>query len=394
MKCGVKNGRPDVGWSIVRILVLNYEFPPVGGGGGRAAADICQALAGRGHEIRVQTAHFKGLPRVEARDGYLIYRSPSFRQRAHTCSVWEMGAYLVLNALPALRHVSTWKPHVINAHFAVPTGVLAWFLYRMEGIPYVLSTQLGDIPGGLPEQTDHLFRLIKPFTKRVWADAAAVTAPSEHIREMAGRTYHRPMEVIPNGLDPSSVIHSPPGINDPVRLVFAGRFNPQKNLPLLIDLADRVRDLDWVMDLLGDGPQMPLIRNKIDQIGLTGRIRLHGWVSPQRVTEVLGQSDLMILPSWIEGMPLVGAAALGAGLAILGSAVGGITDVVDQGVNGFLCAPGDIQHFEEALRTLLTDHHLLSAMKKASRQLALRYDLGNVAAEFEKIFLAVGRIED
>jgi glycosyltransferase involved in cell wall biosynthesis len=302
-----------------------------------------------------------------------------------------MGAYLALNALPALNLTATWKPDVVQAHFAVPTGVLAWFLHRMKGMPYVISTQLGDIPGGLPDQTDHLFRLIMPFTKRVWKDAAAVTAPSEHIRELAGRTYRRPIEVIPNGLDTSSIVPSPVEIHDPIRLVFAGRFNPQKNLPLLIDLAARVKDLPWVMDLLGDGPQMQSIRSRIDQNGLMGRIRLHGWVSPQRVTEVLGQSDLMILPSWIEGMPLVGAAALGAGLAILGSAVGGIADVVVPGENGLLCSPGDINQFEQALRLLLTDKGRLRAMKQASRDLAGRYDLRNVAAEFEKIFLAVGR---
>ena len=363
----------------------------MGGGGGRAAADICRALADRGHEIRVQTACFKDLPRVEARDGYTIYRSPALRQRAHTCSVWEMGAYLVLNAFPALRQVSSWQPDLVHAHFAVPTGVLAWFLYRLKGIPYVISTQLGDIPGGLPDQTDHFFRLIMPFTKRIWRDAAAVTAPSEHIRVLAGRTYPRPIAVIPNGLDPTWFIPSPRGVHDPIRLVFAGRFNPQKNLPFLIDLAARVKDLDWVMDLLGDGPDMPVIRNKIDQYDLNDRIRLHGWVPPQSVTEVLGQSDLMILPSWIEGMPLVGAAALGAGLAILGSAVGGITDVVEQGVNGLLCTPGDLNDFEQALRVMLSDNQGLSAMKQASRSLAKRYDLGSVAAEFEDIFQEICR---
>jgi len=100
----------------MRILVLNYEFPPVGGGGGRVAEDICIGLAKIGHEVRVQTAHWNGLPRVEQKDGYTIFRSWSLRRHAHTCSVGEMGAFIVTNLLPALKHAVTWKPQVIHVH--------------------------------------------------------------------------------------------------------------------------------------------------------------------------------------------------------------------------------------------------------------------------------------
>ncbi|MDQ1240490.1 MAG: hypothetical protein QG577_2676, partial [Thermodesulfobacteriota bacterium] len=218
----------------MKILVLNYELPPIGGGGGQAAEEISAGLARNGHSVRVQTAHYRGLPKVENRDGYTIYRSWSFRRSAHTCSVFEMGVFLVTNLLPSLKHALTWKPDVIHVHFAVPTGFLGFVVGRVTGIPYVVSTQLGDVPGGVPDQTDHLFRLIKPLTNPVWKRASAVTVPSGHIQRLAMKSYKRSAEIVPNMVDLMSVAQSPHEPHNPKRIVFAGRFNPQKNLFSLV----------------------------------------------------------------------------------------------------------------------------------------------------------------
>ena len=106
-------------------------------------------------------------------------------------TVPEMAAYLLLTLVPTLNHVYTWKPNIIHVHFAVPTGVIAWIIHQLTGIPYVLSVYLGDVPGGVPEQTDHLFKWIKPLTIPIWKAAAAVIAPATHIRHLARATLWR-----------------------------------------------------------------------------------------------------------------------------------------------------------------------------------------------------------
>lgn len=373
----------------MRILVLNYEFPPVGGGGGRVAEDICRVLAERGHDVRVQTAHVKGLPRFEERDGYRIFRTPSLRRRADRCTLWEMGFFLVLNLLPSVQHAITWKPDVVHVHFAVPTGVLGWLINLAAGIPYVLTAHLGDVPGGVPEQTDRIFKMIKPLTVPIWRRAAAVTAVSEYIRKLALRSYDVPIKTIHNGIDLDKCKQSPLTPHHPPRLVFAGRFNPQKNLLFLIDILERVSDLDWEMDLLGDGPLMNAMKARILETGLTKRVRLHGWVAPDRVEQTMSRSDILLLPSVSEGMPVVGVRALGHGLAILGSDIGGIADVVQIGVNGYLCPVNNEDAFEKALRDMLTSDGLLWAMKRESRCLARRFDLHRVVQRYEQIFEAV-----
>lgn len=372
----------------MRILVLNYEFPPVGGGGGRCAQDLCRHLARLGHDLRVQTAHFRGLPHREFRDGYVIYRTWSARRQAHTCTVAEMAAYLATNLLPALRHAMSWRPQVVQAHFAVPTGVLAWVIKRITGIPYVLSTQLGDVPGGVPHQTDHLFRWLKPFTVPLWREAAGVTVPSRAVAELARRAYGVKVSVIPNGVDLDSLDPLPPAVHRPVRLVFVGRFSPQKNLVFLLEVMEKLKDLDWRLDLVGDGPLRGELTARVRRGGLGERVRFYGWVTPDTALGIMRRSDVLLLPSHAEGLSLVGVQALGLGLAIVGSDYGSIRDLVPKGLNGFTCPVTDALAFARRLGALLADPGRLAAMKRASREVAPRFEVGRVAQRLAELLSA------
>jgi glycosyltransferase involved in cell wall biosynthesis len=300
-----------------------------------------------------------------------------------------MGAFILTNLLPSLRHALLWRPHVIHAHFAVPTGVLAWGVHIISGLPYVLTVQLGDVPGALPEQTDHLFRVVKPFSRPIWKRAACVVAVSDHIRDLAVRSYGVPVRTIPNAIDLARCIPSPTRPFTPRRIVFAGRFNAQKNLLFLMDVLSGLSDQDWQLDMLGDGPLMGAVRRRIGEGNLRGRITLHGWVDPSVVQENMRRSDILLLPSTAEGLPLVGAMALGHGLAIVGSDVGGIRDVVKEGQNGFLCPVGDRTAFQQALRSLLASDDLLEEMKRSSLELARTFDLETVGTLYENVLKEV-----
>src|SRR5262245_16327204 len=106
----------------MRILVLNHEIPPIGGGGGRAAEDICRVLAKRGHHIKVLTSHLKGLPYTEDRDGYQIIRIPSLRTQPFRVGFLSMVVYVLAGLWAGLRLIRAFQPDVIHVHFAVPAG--------------------------------------------------------------------------------------------------------------------------------------------------------------------------------------------------------------------------------------------------------------------------------
>ncbi len=368
---------------------MNYEFPPVGGGGGRVAEDLCRGLAARGHQLRVLTSHAPALRRHEWRDGYEIIRSPAGRSRLDRCSPAEMLSYVGLGAGRALYDALFWKPDLLHVHFAVPTGALAWLAHRLTGVPYVLTAHLGDVPGGVPEQTRHLFRVVKPFTRPIWTSAAYRTAVSDFTRRLAESAYGFPVETVLNGVNlqacrPGSVTPSPVR-----RLLFAGRLSVQKNVLFLIDLLAHVRDLDWTLELLGDGPLRAAVAARVAEHGLTERIRLRGWVPPEQVERFMQSSDILMLPSLSEGLSVVGVRALAFGLAVLASAIPGNHDLVRHGTNGFLCPCNDLASFEQHLREMLQATDRLASMKQASRVLAQTFDLQRIIGRYEDIFHSV-----
>jgi glycosyltransferase involved in cell wall biosynthesis len=367
----------------MRILVLCYEYPPLGGGGGRAAESISTQLAARGHEVRVQTAALGWHSVREAHDGVDVFRTASGRRVPDTCAVHEMALYCATSFFPSLRHIRDWKPDVIHAHFAMPTGALAWAAHLLTGIPYVLTTQLGDVPGGVPDQTDTLFKLVGPVARQVWKRAAAVTAVSTFVQDLGERAYHRPVIRIPNGID----LHGAPPPSVAIRhtrhLVFVGRFNPQKNLPLLIAAFARLTQRNWRATIVGDGPDRATVEALIDQHQLRSHITLLGWLPADKVAAILDDADIFCLPSSSEGLPVASVEALKHGLAIVTSEIPGMLDVVDHGVNGYRLRLDD--SYAHQLNWLLESDETLQAMKHASWEKARAFDIIKIADQYEEV---------
>lgn len=371
----------------MRILVLIHEFPPIGGGGGRAAQDICRGLAARGHEIRVLTAHLDGLLERDIQEGYEVIRLRSGRKQAFRASLSVMAGYLLKASWEGLRLVRTWRPDVIHVHFAVPAGPAAMLISRLSGIPYVLTAQLGDVPGGTPEKTDRWFRWIYPLTPPIWKSAAAVVAVSEFTRMLALKHYPVEIKIIPNGVDCKSLGPDKIRLGSPPQIVFAGRFMTQKNPVQVVRTLASLRDLPWFCTMFGDGPLHREVEIEIAKQGLQERFSLPGWVKPEEVIDWFHQSDILFMPSRTEGLPLVGVQALATGLAIVAGDVGGFIDLVEPDVNGSLIDPDSPEQATQAIRKLLTNPEVLRAQRESSQQIAWRFDLNHVVDQYENCFL-------
>jgi glycosyltransferase involved in cell wall biosynthesis len=370
----------------MRILVLNHEFPPIGGGGGRAAEDSCLELSKQGYEIKVLTTHIKGLPLEEERDGYQVIRLTSLRTQPYRASLLSMAAYVLAGLWAGRRLVHSFKPDLIHAHFAVPAGALAWALSRMTGIPYVLTVHLGDVPGGVPEKTGGWFRWIFPFTRVIWKRANRIVAVSGFTRQLALKKYDVKIQVIPNGVDLETLKPGLIQLNEPPRIVFAGRFMEQKNPLQLVQTMNELKKLDWQCVMIGDGPLMQNVRRTVSELDLGDRFRFTGCIDPQDVLNWFDKSDILFMPSRSEGLPVVGVQALAKGLAIVASRVGGFVDLVDNGKNGYLIPQDDTDAFSTALLSLLSDSNCLLSFRHASLEKATYFELNHVVKEYENLF--------
>ena len=377
----------------MKIFVLCYEYPPLGGGGGRVAQSLAAQMVQRGHEVRVQTAALGWHSLREQINGVEISRTASGRRAPDTCRVHEMAAYCATSFFPTLRHIRTWKPDVIHAHFAMPTGLLAWAVHRLTHVPYVLTAHLGDVPGGVPGQTAALFKIIGPLARQVWHHAAATTAVSSFVQDLAERAYGRKVVRIFNGLDlgaegvrcPVSDVGTPP------HLVFVGRFSEQKQPQLFIEALALLREQPWRATLIGDGPHRSAVVESIASHGLGERVHLTGWLPAEQVQSILAAADALVMPSLSEGLPVAAIEALKHGLAIVASDIPGVRDVLDDGVNGRVFPVGDSRSLAQQLESLIGSQETFLAMKRASWEKARTFDLTRIASEYEQVLSTASR---
>lgn len=369
----------------MNILEMNYEFPPVGGGGGKATEDLAAELAKRGHSVHVLTARQGDLPRLERHAGFTVERIFAFRRHPDRCSVPEMIGYILMAVPAGLRTVREFRPDVIHVHFAVPTGFAAWLVAKITRTPYVLTAHLGDVPGGTPEQTDKFFRVIKPLTNPIWHDAAALTAVSTFVAKLARKAYGVEPIVIPNGVDvgKSAAVPSAPG--DTIKLIFAGRMVAQKNLAWGLERLAAIKDRKWTLDLFGDGPSRAALEQRCAALALSDRVTFHGWVAPERVDVAMSASDVLFMPSLSEGLSLAATSALAHGLALACSRIEGFADVLVEDENGVSAAIDDPPGFERALARIMDDRDLLLRMKLASRAKAASFDRSLIATRYEHV---------
>lgn len=370
----------------VRILVLNYEFPPLGGGAGNATACLAREWARRGHEVEIITGGFRGLPRVEQREGFTVRRIWSPRARQGQCSVGEMGAYLALSCLPALWRGVMFRPRIALAFFSLPSAPAAWLLRAMRGTPYVVSLRGGDVPGFDEKNIGAMHRVCAPVTRLLWSEAVAVVANSGGLRATAERfAPDLPILEIPNGVDTERFAPAPPREGAPQHLLFVGRLARQKGVDVLLEALAKIAALPWRLTIAGDGPERAALAEQAARLGLAKRVHFRGWVQREELPELYRSADVFVFPSHDEGMPNVVLEAMASGLPIVATQVPGNDELVRE--NGRLVPAGDPSSFAEALAPLLTDASLRRMLGERSRSLTLaHHSWAAPAAAYETLF--------
>jgi glycosyltransferase involved in cell wall biosynthesis len=256
-----------------------------------------------------------------------------------------------------------------------------------------LTAHLGDVPGGVPEQTDHLFRWLKPLTLPIWKKAADVTAVSSFVADLAKKAYGVLPEIILNGmtLPPAPVIEA----HHPTRLLMAGRMSVQKNPLTAVRALGLLKEIPWHCTILGDGPLLSEARTEAGRLGIAERIAFTGWAAASEVSMAMQQAEMLLMPSLSEGLPMVAIEALSHGLAIIGSRIGGLADVAQEegeGSNGRLFDLRDgVEGLADALKYYLLNPAALLEARRASWKRASRFDLECTLDAYERILKGIRR---
>jgi len=367
-----------------RILLINYEYPPLGGGGGNATRHIAHAFARMGHKPFVLTAAWDDLPMTAEHEGVTIHRIRAMRARADRATVREMVAFMAAAALAAPRLAKQWKIDACLVFFGLPCGPIGWLLKRTNGLPYVISLQGGDVPGFDPGFMANYHRMTGGIISYLWRDASAVIANSNGLAALArAHAPDRDIGVIPAGGD---VIGITPK-NDyahggEVRLLFVGRLVKQKGLDVLLTALAKVSSaLKWRLVMAGDGPEWPMIAAQAARLALVDRIELHGWQGWNTLPATYRAADIFVLPSRDEGMPNALLEAMATGLPVIGTRIAGTQEAVLDGETGLLVPAEDADALADALTKLIADPTRWEPMGRAGRARVETYFSWNSVAE-------------
>ena len=194
----------------MKILVLNYEYPPIGGGASPVAADLSRHLAVRGHEVCVVTMAYKDLPKHEIVDGVEVHRVKCLRTKAFVCYPWEQMTYLIAARLFLRKHLKTHAYDVVHSHFIFPTGLLGVWLKKRYGLPFVSTAHGSDVEGYNQNRFRFLHKMLRKPWKKICAEASCVTAPSPFLQELiwkADQTVR--CEIVPNGINTNTYRQGP-----------------------------------------------------------------------------------------------------------------------------------------------------------------------------------------
>ena len=325
----------------MNLLLVNYEYPPLGGGAGNATAYIARALARQAHDVSVVTGAFGDLPEREREGENLhVLRLPCRRARIDRSNYGEMLSF-VIAAARALPHIARERgADGLIVFFSLPCGPLGWLVRKRVGIPYVVSLRGGDVPGA-EARVGMLHRVLAPLRRAVLHNARAVIANSHGLAQLSERIDPIPVQVIANGVDtgffcPTATPRAEIGR---VRFLFAGRFQPQKNLFVLLDQfasAAARSPQPLHLTLIGDGPQRTQLQAHAQALGLADRVDWPRWLDKAALLAAYQRADVFLNPSLYEGMPNAVLEAMACGLPVIASRVIGNDEVVENGTTGLL----------------------------------------------------------
>lgn len=359
------------------------------------------------HSIRRPSAdNLIGAEEVAAADETFFVleaaKNPLVLLRAHLAMMRRPGCWLRALGLALRTGRPGFKGFVKQIFYFLEAGVLADRLQR-EGVTH-LHNHFADSSANVAMLTGALADI--PFSFTLHGPAELFEPESWHLREKIARAaftvcisdfarsqamlFSNPedwprLKIVHCGIDPALYAEAPePSAEGPLNLLFVGRLTAIKGLRVLFEALDLLADRDVTLTLVGDGEDRAFAERKAARLG---NITLLGFQSQSEVAAALAKADALVLPSFAEGVPVVLMEAMASGRPVIATRVGGVAELVEDGVSGFLVPPGNAAALAAAITKLAEAPDLRQAFGKAGRKKVRQdFDIHQEAARLMTLF--------
>jgi len=366
----------------MRIGITCY---PTHGGSGVVATELGKHLAEKGHEVAfISYATPLRLTEIPPRVSFHqveIINYPLLKQFPYTLALASKMA-----------EVARMKElQVLHVHYAIPFAAAA--LLAKQIVPEldlkIVTTLHGTditLVGKNPS--------FRPMTSLTIENCDAITAVSYYLKEETYREFKvkRDIDVIYNFIDPDRHSSSIPECVPPLQcpeiftLMHISNFRPIKRVGDVIRIFARfLEKKNARLVMVGDGPDAGMACQLATELGVADRVKFVGVVDD--VASILQAANVLLLPSESESFGLVALEAMASGVPVVASNVGGIPEVVEHGVTGFLAPVGDVDKMAQYALKILSDCSICQMFSEAARQRALAFfDYNNIIPKYEAIY--------
>lgn len=372
----------------MRIAQVSPFLPSRAGGSVVYSTNLALQLERRGHDVEFYAAGTNADDGETLRKGHVtVHTRRSYGE--------AFGINPMAYVLPDLLRSDA---AIIHAHsYIYATSNQAALAARLRGRPFVLHMHGATYQGhGIADRKTSaaLFLKEKVYDKTIgrWtigcADAIAAVSSfdMQQCREAFDVSSDK-LHLIPNAVD-TEKFRPPHGQRDgPTTVTFVGRLEQWKGAHSFIEIARRVHQQvpEAVFQLAGEGPlKERLVAESRD---LNGNIRFLGEISHDRIAELLRETSVLVLPSFIEGLPTVCLEALACGIPVVASDTGGTSEVIREGQTGYLCPSSDLDAFADRVVRLLRDPELRARLGRNGRALVeCQYSWTRVVEMTERLY--------
>lgn len=365
----------------MKILILNYEYPPLGGGAATATLNMLKRFKGKKDlEITLLTSSVSEYKEDINQNINIIRLDIGKGGDIHNQSLKDLIMYSLKALVWLVKNVRQYD--LIHAFFGTPCG----FLAMLTGKPYIVSLRGSDVPF-YSEKYAILYKYIFQYlVKLIWKRAEYVVANSGGLRDLAYETYDKKeIGVIYNGVD-VDIFH--PGVKDKgFNVVSTARLIERKGIDYLIKAFGKFAEgkEDVELRLFGGGSQKEELEQLTKDLKLEDKVKFFGEKKREELALNVPKSQIFVLPSKNEGMSNSLLEAMASSLAVIATDVGGTKELVDE-KNGLIVGLESVEDIYKALEKMYQDSKMVEEMGKVSRERTEDMSWENMAEAYLKLY--------